>query len=827
VPQPFSRDLAHAARTLQKNPAFALTAIVTLALGIGATTAIFSVVNTVLLRPLPYAERDRLVLIQSDLTARALHDFPLPPADLGDLRAQGTLFESIGAVSTFRLALGDDVGAPERIRGGQATPNFFPLLGATFAMGRGFLEADGVPLPPPPQTQPGAAPPPPPPAPIVISHGLWQRRYGGDRQILGKTLRFGNGRGEVIGVLSPDFELLFPPDMGVERRPEVFFPLRIDFATASRINVFLRVVARLKPGVSVQQAQAQVDAVVADLRQRFPIKATAGLRWRVEPMQAYLVAGVRAGVLALMGAVVFVLLIACANVANLLLVRAASRERDLVVRAALGAERRDLVQQMLAECLLIAGGGAALGVVLALLGLAVLRNIAPPTLPRVDLVGINVVVLVFAIVAALVSALVFGLVPALRASRADAGAALRSQTRTAGLASGKRLRNAVVVAEVALSFVLLVGSGLMIRSFVALQRTDPGYDPNGVLTFVVPTPPLPDSAARATFVRELTTRFAGLPGVTAVTAAQPLPLDGGTANARWGTAEAATDPSKFQQANVHTVLPGYFAAMRTRVLDGRVFEEADNARDRPFIVIDRVMARKAFPNRSAVGQRLFVRLRGNEPEWLDVIGVVEQQRHTTLANEGRETIFVVDGFFNHGVATHWAVRTAGDPQLLSNAVRGEVARFAPSQPVADMQPMRAFVDLAMAPTRFALLLIGIFAVIAVVLAAVGLYGVLSTAVRQRTAEIGIRMTFGAAPTSIFKLVIGQGLKLSALGIGGGLIAAFALTRVMRSLLIGVRPTDPSTFAAIALVFLLVAAVACWLPARRAAALDPNVALREE
>lgn len=829
MPQPFSRDLAFAARTLRKSPAFAATAVLTIALGIGATTAIFSVVNAVLLRPLPYPDAGRLVYIQGDLTARNVRDFPMPPGDYPDLRDQGTLFESVASANTFRASFGDDAGAPERIRVAQVTPNLFPLLGARAVVGRGFIEADGTPLPPPPQAAPGAPAPQvtPPPATAVISHAFWQRRFGGEKAIVGKLVRLGGGSAEIIGVLAPDFELLYPPDLGVERRPEMYLALRIDFAQASRINVFMRPIALLKPGVTVPQAQAQVDAIVNGLRQRFPIKETAGLKWRVEPMHQYLVAEVQAGVWALMGAVVFVLLIACANVANLLLVRAATRERELVVRSALGATRRDLVQELLAETVLMAGGGAALGIGLAFAGLVLLRAIAPVSLPRVDLITIDLPVLAFTVVAALLSAVAFGLIPALRASRQDAGAALRSSSRTTGLAGGRKLRSAVVVAEVALSFVLLVGSGLMIRSFIALNRTDPGFDPSGVLTFVAQPVGIQQAEARAAWIRELRTRLAALPGVRSVSGAAPLPLDGGVANARWGTAEAQTDPSKFQQANVHTVQPGYFAAMRTTVVEGRVFEESDNARDRPVIVIDRVMAQKAFSGRPAVGQRLFVRIRSNEPEWLDVIGVVEQQRHASLASQGREAIFVADGFFGHGVATRWIVRTAGDPNALAAAVRGEVARFAPTSPVAELQPYEAFIGQATAATRFALVLLGVFAGIALVLAAVGLYGVLATAVRQRTAEIGVRMTFGAAPSSIFGLVIGQGLRLSALGIAGGVVAALLLTRLMRSLLVGVQPTDPVTFVAIALVFLVVAAAACWVPARRAAALDPNVALRDE
>jgi len=826
-----SSDLRVALRSLRKSPGFAATAIGTIALGIGATTAIFSVVNAVLLRPLPYADAGRLVLVQSDLLARNVMDFPLPPGDLPDLREQGTLFQEIAAVSVSgRAPLAGDGSEPEQISVTAATPNLFSLLGARTVLGRGFVEADGAPLPPPPNLPAGVAPGPPPPGTAVLSYAFWQRRYGGDPGVIGRVIRLGGGSSEIIGVLAPDAELLLPPNLNVERRPDVIQALRIDLATASRINVFLRFIGRLKPGVTVPQAQAQVDRLVADLRQRFPIKETAGLRWRVEPMHQYLVAGVRPGILTLMGAVAFVLLIACANVANLLLVRAGQRERELVVRAAMGAGRGDLIRQMLVESLLLGGGGAVIGVGLAVAGLEVLRVMAPATLPRMDQVGIDATVLAFTALAALAAAVIFGLVPALRASRPDAGAALRSSSRTAGLAGGRRLRSAVVVAEVALSFVLLVGSGLMIRSFIALQRVDPGYDPEGVLTFQVQAAGplrLQQPEQRAAFARQLKERLESLPGVEAVTAVGPLPLDGTVANSRWGTEAAAADPSLFQQANIHIVLPGYFETFRTRLIEGRTFTDADNDPARTGVVVDRILAQKAFPGRSAVGQRLFVRSRGNEAEWLDIIGVVDHQRHASLSVEGPEAIFVTDGFFQFGGANRWVIRTAGDPTALGSQVRAAVAEVAPGVPVAQLQPMTALIQQAMAPTRFALTLIGIFAGIAAALAAVGLYGVLSTAVRQRTAEIGIRMTFGASRKAIVQMIVGHGLRLSAVGIGLGLMGAFGLTRVMQSLLVGVAPTDPATFAAIAVFFLAIAVLACWLPAVRAGGLDPNVVLREE
>jgi putative ABC transport system permease protein len=395
-----------------------------------------------------------------------------------------------------------------------------------------------------------------------------------------------------------------------------------------------------------------------------------------------------------------------------------------------------------------------------------------------------------------------------------------------GQRRGALLRNGVVMAEVALSFVLLVGSGLMVRSFIALAHVDPGFDPNGVLTFVFRNGHARGADERAAFVRQLHDRLAALPGVQAVTAATPLPLDGGLANARWGTEAALTDPSAFQQTNVHIVLLGYFKAMRTRLIAGRAFTEADNTPDARHVIIDQALAQKAFPGQSAVGQRLLMRVNTPEPEWFEVVGVVAHEPQESLS-DAREAAFFPDGFFGHGAVNRWAVRTAGDPARLVPQVRALLTELDPLDPVSEVQPMSVFVDRAMASTRFALTLIGIFAAVAAVLAAVGLYGVLSTVVRQRTAEIGVRKAFGAPSESIFRLVIGQGLRVSIAGLVVGVVGALVLTRVMTSMLIGVTPTDPATFAGMVVLFLVIAGVACWLPARRAAALDPTIALREE
>ena len=826
------KNVAYAVRTLRRSPGFALTAIATIALGIGATTAIFSVVNAILLRPLPYEDPERLVLVWGDMRARNYTDFPFPPADYADLKAQTTAFEDIGAVTTGRQPMTDDDGEPEQIRVAGATVNLFRLLGARVIAGRDFVETDGTPPPPPPAPQPGVPaanvpPPPPPPGTAILSNEFWHRRYGGDRSVLGKFININGQRSEIVGVLEPGVKLLFPPATNVETSPDVYTALRIDFAGGSRLNALLRVIARLKPGVTIDQAQAQVDRLAIDLRRQFPIKETADLYFRIEPMQKDLVAEVRPAILALMGAVTFVLLIACANVANLLLVRVSRRERELAVRAALGGSRGALIRQMFAESLVIAGTGALLGTFLAWAGIRILLAMAPDTLPRTDAVSLDPAVLGFTAVAALVAAMVFGVIPALRAARPDLMHVLRASGRTGSLGAGAKVRSAVVTAEVALSFILLVGCGLMVRSFIALSNSNPGFDPNNLLTFVMDNPGNQDEEARRAWMQSVRERFAALPGVTAVTVANPLPLDGNIANLRWGTERAQTDPSAFQQADLHIVLPGYFNVMRTPIIAGRDFTEADNRPDQNKVIIDRVAAAKAFGTESAIGKRLLIRVRTNEPEWYEVIGVVEHQRTITPAADSREGMFFVDGYFFHAAANRWALRTSGDPSALVPAVRAEANRIDPNIPLGEVQPMQAFVDVAMAPTRFALALIAVFAVIAGMLAAVGLYGVLSTAVRQRTAEIGVRMVFGAPKATIFQLVIGQGLKLTAIGVVLGLIGAFFVTRVMESMLIGVTPTDPVTFASIALLFGLIAAAACWLPARRAAGLDPAAALREE
>ena len=827
------KDLGYAARSLRKHPGFAAIAMITIAIGIGACTAIFSVVNAVLLRPLPYADADRLMLVWGELRARNVADWPFSPPDFRDLRLHTTAFADFaGVTAAGRVPLGGDAAEPEQIRVAGATPNVFALLGARIAIGRDFIEADATPQAQPPAPQPAQAQappgPPPPRLPVIaiISHGLWQRRYGGDAAVVGRMVELGGGRAQIVGVLAPGFEMLFPPRANIFRAPDMWTAVRINYETANRNNVLFRVIGRLKPGATVDRAQSEAEIVAADLREHFPIKQTSGLHFHVVPMHADLVGDTRQAILSFMIAVAFVLLIACANVANLLIVRASARGRELAIRAAIGGTRWRLVRQMLAESLLIAGGGTILGLGLARAGIKVLLALGPESLPRIDGVAIDPVVLGFTVVSGLATAVVCGLVPALRASRPELMDVLRQSSGSPGLRAGRLVRNVVVVAEVALSFALLVGCGLMIRSFIALQRIHPGYEPHGVLTFfLAPRGQRPEE--RTAFIRQLKDRLHALPGVRGVTAGTGLPLDGSLANGRWGTEAALADPSLYKQADFKAILPEYFETLQTHVIAGRTFTEADNATNAKLIIIDDHLAAKAFPNQTAIGKRLVSRVITPDPEVFEVVGVVSHQRHAALGVDGPDGMFFTDGYFGGGAIARWAVRTDGDPTRLVSAVRAAIAEIDPKGTPAEMQPMTVLVDNAMAPMKFAVLLIGVFAVMAVVLAGIGLYGVLSTVVRQRTAEIGMRMVFGAPRASIFALVIGEGLRLSAAGVGIGLLLALAFTQVITSLLVGVTPTDPATFAAMTMLFFAIAGVACWLPAHRAAGLDPTVALRDE
>jgi predicted permease len=825
------RDLAFAGRTLRKSPVFALTAAITIALGVGASTAIFSVTNAVLLRPLPYKDPDQLVIIPTDMRNRGVKNFPFSNANFIDLRdAAKNEFQGLAGVFTFPFTLTGEDGTPEQVHMGFVTTNYFQLVGAKIAFGRDFSDEDGQPQPPPPA--PGTQPATPPqrlPLIAIISYEFFQRRFGSNPAVLGQSLNKGKPFSpRIVGVLAPHFQIYFPPSADLEAAPDIWVANRLGYDAAQRNSVSMHVIGRLQPGVTIGRAQAAADQVAAEARKHFAIENTAGYAIRVEPMRQHLVSEVRPTILALMGAVIFLLLIACANVANLLLVRASLRERELAIRSAIGASRWDLARQILAESLLLATIGALGGLGIAWAGIHELLAIAPAHLPRLDTIRIDSTVLIFTVISSLVAAAIFGLAPAWRAARPDVMIVLRGTSRSEGLASGGLSRKIVVGLEVALAYVLLIGSGLMVRSFLELQRIDPGFNPHGLLTFQVQSDRfLEKPEERAVVARQLEDRLRAIPGVQSVTAATPFPLTGGYSPIRWGTEEALTDASRFKAVDPLIVLPGYFETMGTSLLEGRTFTDEDNQPGRTQVVVDKILADRAYPGQSSVGKRILIRIQTPEPVWVEIIGVVAHEHGVSLTEPGREQVYFTDAYIGSGATDHWALRTSTDPSKYANDVRAALKTFDSHLLITDMQPMDAVIEKAQAGTRFSLLLIGSFAVIAALLAGVGLYGVLATVVRQRTAEIGIRMALGAQSGNIFQLVVGQGLRLAGIGIAVGLIAAFAFTRWMTTMVVGIKTTDPATFVTMAVVFFLIAATASWLPALRASSLDPIVALRDE
>jgi putative ABC transport system permease protein len=825
------RTLVLALRVLARNPLFTSVAVLTIALGVGTSTAIFSVANAVLLRPLPYRDAGKLVIAGMELRQRNVKNLQFSNADYIDLR-EGTksVFSDMAGVFTDRLIAPSADGTPEQLRYAIVTTNFFGLTGARILYGRDFNADDGVPQPqPPPGAVAGTAPPRLPQV-AILSHEYFMRRFGGNQAVIGQTMQFSGRPGPVIaGVLAPGFHLYFPPDADEEAAPDIWMANRLGYDAADRISFSIRPVARLRDGVPLKRAQEAADIVAADGRKQFPIDQTAGYYIDLEPMQAHLVAAVRPAILTLMGSVAFLLLIACANVANLMLVRASLRWGEFALRASLGASRWKLIQPLLAEACLIAAAGSALGLGMAWAGIRELRILAPANLPRLDAIGIDGSVLVFTALAGFVAAALFGIAPAWRASKPALMNVLRGASRASGLAGGAVLRNVVVVAEVALSFVLLVGSGLMFRSFQKLQQIDPGFDASHLLTFQVlgVRDKRDDPAARAVAIQQIAEKLRSLPGVEAVTASFPFPLTGNFSPIRWGTEEALKDPSKFQATDFQIVLPGYFETVRTPLLAGRTFTADDNLPGRNNVLVDEMLARKAFPGESAIGKRILIRLRTPQPELVQIVGVVAHQYQDTLTATGREQVYFTDAFVSSAAVRTWALRTSLAPAQVAGAARAAISGVDRTLAVTEMETGDEILQGAQAQTRFSLLLLAVFALVAGTLTGVGLYGVLSTAVQQRTSEIGVRMALGAERSHIVGMIVSSGMRLSLTGMGAGVLLAVLLGRTIRAMLVGVRPIDPATFAATLALFLVISLLASWLPAQRAAALDPKTALHEQ
>jgi putative ABC transport system permease protein len=807
------QDLRYGARQLARSPGFTAVAVLTLALGIGANTAIFSVVHSLLIEPLPYKDPDRLVVVWEHNRPRGRLTNTISPANFLDWRDQNTVFEEMGAFAGVRANL-TGVDDPEELPVQLVSVNLFPLLGVQAAHGRVFLPEEGV------QGQNRV---------VLLSDALWRRRFHADAGILGKSLTLNNESYTVVGILPPNFQLFLRAGPLVTTPAEAWTPFAFTEQHRIRSGRFMASLARLKPGTSLAQAQAEMHAIAARLEEQHPDFNT-GWGVNVVPLQEQLVGDLRLSLLVLMSAVGFVLLIACANVASLLLSRAVTRQHEVAIRTALGAGRRRILQQLLTESLLLGAVAGTVGLLLAYWGVDVLKAMSPRELETLmRRVAIDGWVLGFTVVVSLVTALIFGTVPAFATLRGNVGESLKEGVRGGGsLARSGRMRRLLVVSELALALVLLISAGLLIKSFVRLQSVPAGFNPENVLTLRIQLSSgrYNDRALRTAFFRDLLTRIRTLPGVQSVGAVAFLPLDGlGSATSFSVVGQPPPPPGQEPVCDVRVVHPGYFATMGIPLLRGRNFNSSEEVQSANVVLINETLAQQMFPGEDPIGKKLVIEMSDENPPD-EIIGVVGDVKHYGLDTEVRPMTYWPHPRFPYPFLSV-VVRTQGDPLQLVGAVRHEVQAMDPAQPIADVRPMEQLVANSVARPRFNMLLLGIFAAVALVLAAVGIYGVMAHSVVQRTHEIGIRLALGARPKDVVRLVVGSGLALAVGGVALGLAGAFALTRLLASLLFATQPTDPVTFVSVVGVLLAVALVACWVPARRAARVDPMVALRYE
>jgi putative ABC transport system permease protein len=797
------RDIRYGIRSLAKRPGFTAVALIALALGIGANTAIFSLVNAVLLRPLPFAEPDRLVWMFGNIRNGG-NRASVAPLDYLDFRAQNTTFEEFAAQLSFPLPVNlTGIGEAERLTGAAVTGNYFQALGAKAALGRTFqLENE----------KPGSD------QVAVLSYALWQKRFGGDPAILSKTVMLDGKKFEVMGVMPKDFS--FP------QATELWVPINFDASPdmKQRKAHFMRPIGKLKPGVTLAQAQADTDVIARRLEEQYPDSNT-GWNLRLVSLREQLVGNTRPTLLLLFGAVGFVLLIACANVANLLLVRAATREREIALRTALGASRWRIVRQMITESVLLSIIGGTLGALLAVWGVELLVRLGGDSLPATAPVTIDATVLWFTLLISVITGLLFGLAPALRTMKLNLSESLKEGGRSSSEGGRRnRTRSVLVVLESAVAVVLLIGAGLLIRSLNQLQNTNPGFDPHKVLTMRIDLSKQKYSTREiaANFFTQLESRVGSLPGVESVGFVSELPLSGQKNDMPFtvdGRPPVAINDSF--GADWRRVNHQYFKALQIPLLRGRNFTEQDVQQGAKVLVVSERLASTVFPNEEPLGKRLILAI-GKDP-W-EIIGIVGDIRHKALAIEPLPAMYVPT--YQIG-GTNLVIRTQGDPTNLAVAVRKEIRAIDQDQPVAAVRTMDTWVNTSVAEQRYRTALLGLFALLALVLASTGIYGVMSYTVNQRTHEIGVRMALGAKRFDVLRMVVRQGMLLVVLGVGIGLVGAFALTRVMSTLLFGVTAKDPVTFVAVAALLTLVAFIACYIPARRATKVDPLVALRYE
>jgi len=800
------QDLRYGLRMLLKNPGFTAVAVIALALGIGANSAIFSVVNTVLLRPLPYKNPERLVMVWEDNSKQGFPRDTPSPANFMDWRDQNHVFESAAALVEISFNL-TGAGDPERIDGQRVSASLFSLLGVEPQLGRAFRAEED---------QPGGN------HVVIISHGLWQRRFGSDPGIVGKPINLNGESFTVVGVMPRTFQ--FPT-----RRDQLWVPIAFNAKEAGeRGNHYLEVIARMKPGVRLQQAQAEMTTIATRLQQQYP-ETNTSIGAVVTPLHEHVVGDIKPALLVLLGAVAFVLLIACANVANLLLARAAVRQKEIALRLALGAGRARLIRQFLTESVLLAALGGGVGLLLAVVGLNVLKRFIPPNISQAHAIAIDAKVLIFTVLVSLVTGLIFGLAPATQAANFNLNDTLKESGRDSAAGSrGNRIRGLLVISEVAVSFILLIGAGLLINSFLHLRNVDPGFRAERALTMkiVLPETRYADKEQRGIFYRELIRRVETLPGVISAAVATNLPLTE-TGNSVGVSIEGRADPAPDRVPIVITriISPRYFETMGIPLLKGRAFAEEDKAESPAVVVLSETTARKFWPGEDALGKHIKIGPTNSPNRWLTVVGVVKDVRQFELVVEPKPQMYLPFTQANFFEPRALVVKTNLEPLSLAATVRKTVWEIDKDQPVSDIASMENIVSESVARQRFSMLLLGIFAGLALVLAAVGIYGVMSYSVAQRTREIGIRMALGAQRADVLKLTIGQGLKLVVTGVAFGLAAAVIMTRLMSSLLFGVSATDPMTFVTISFVLVSVAVLASYIPALRATRVDPMFALR--
>ena len=798
-------DFRYAARLLLRSPAFTLVAVAALALGIGANTAIFSVVDTLLLRPLPYADADRLAVIWEHNIPRDRQHNVVSPGNFIHWQELNQSFTELSALSmTFRTTLtgaGDATELPVQY----VSAGIFRILGVRPALGRDFTKQDDA---------PGVGV-------VIISDRLWRQRFGADPTIVNRSIQLDGRPNVVAGVMPAGFSIL-------DRTVDVWSTIGLPPSARTPRGRWIGVVGRLKDGVTMAQAQADMVRVHQELTRRFPDFNT-GWTANVVPLREELTGTVKPALWVMLGAVGFVLLIACANVGNLVLARATARQRELAVRAALGAGRGRLIRQMLVESLLLSIMGSTAGLLVAWWSVVALRTTIADRVPiaRLDQVSIDGTVLLFTAGAALVSALLFGIAPALTSAGARLTESLKDGGRSGSAARGARIRSVFVVVETALALILLVGSGLLLRSFVALMRVDPGFDPAHTMTVKVsiPTAKYRDAAQQQAFFNQLFEKLDALPGVTAAGGTSFLPIAGlGAATGFQIVGQPKPSAGQEPVTDVRVVTHDYFKAMGVPLLRGRTFDSRDAGTNVRRVIVNQALARKHFTNEDPIGKSIIVSW--NDEGADEIVGVVGDVRQQDLETEARATIYWPPGRFTYPFMSV-AIRTAGDPRTVVAGTVAALHELDPNVAAADVKTMDAVIDASVAQRRLTMLLLSIFAVVALVLAAVGIYGVIGYSVSQRTQEIGIRMALGAQRATVLRMVVGQAMLLAALGIAAGAGGAWGLTRLMQKLLFGVEPSDPATFVGVAGILALVAAVAASIPGLRATRVDPVIALRSE